>query len=147
MQHCPVLPFRYRWRTAPHALASPPVDATPGDEHLAPVEHHLPTTARPTTGTRRNAAEVNRMRRSTTQRDRDRDRIRRTRPACHICGEPIDYTLPYLDPREFTVDHVIPLAAGGRDTLDNKRAAHRACNRAKGVRDYAPIVRRSGSLG
>ena len=85
--------------------------------------------------------------RNTTQRDRDRATIRRARPACHICGEAIDYDLPYLDPGEFVVDHIVPRAKGGADDLSNKAAAHRACNRAKGARDHAPIVRRSGSLG
>ena len=86
------------------------------------------------------------VRRSTTQRDRDRQRIRRTRPACHICGQPIDYTAPHLDPGAYVVDHLIPLAKGGPDTLANKGAAHRSCNRAKGAKDYAPIVRRSNTL-
>jgi 5-methylcytosine-specific restriction endonuclease McrA len=84
--------------------------------------------------------------RDSTQRNKDRARIRRGQPACHICGNPIDYTLPYLDPGEFVVDHVVPLAKGGPDTLANKAAAHRACNRAKGARGHAPIVRRSSSL-
>ena len=85
--------------------------------------------------------------RNTTQRERDRFRIRATKAACHICGKPIDYTLPYLDPMEFVVDHVKPLAKGGLDHMSNKKAAHRTCNSKKRARDYAPIIRRSGSLG
>lgn len=84
--------------------------------------------------------------RDSAQRDRDRARIRRAKPACGICGEPIDYTLPYLHPREFVVDHIVPLIKGGPDTLANKQASHRECNSKKGRRDFAPIVRRSGSL-
>lgn len=84
--------------------------------------------------------------RDSAQRKRDRERIRRSKPSCHICGQPIDYTLPYLDPGEFVVDHIVPLIKGGADNLTNKAAAHRACNRAKGARDHAAIVRRSGSL-
>lgn len=86
------------------------------------------------------------VKRDTTRRDRDRARIRRSQPACHICGEAIDYSLPYLDPGEFVVDHVVPLDKGGVDDITNKAAAHRACNRAKSNRPYAPIVKRSGSL-
>ena len=85
--------------------------------------------------------------RNSTQRNKDRARIRRGHPACAICGEPIDYTLPYLDPGEFVVDHIVPLSKGGADRIENKQAAHRSCNRAKGARDHAPIVKRSGSLG
>jgi 5-methylcytosine-specific restriction endonuclease McrA len=84
--------------------------------------------------------------RSTTQRYRDRALIRRAKPNCHICGLEIDYTLPHLDPGEYVVDHIIPLAKGGTDTIDNKAAAHRSCNSAKAARIIAPIVRRSGSL-
>ena len=57
--------------------------------------------------------------RDTAQRNRDRARIRRDQPACAICGQPIDYTLPYLDPGEFVVDHIVPLSKGGQDRLEN----------------------------
>ena len=87
------------------------------------------------------------IRRNTTRRDRHRRIIARGKPPCHICGEPIDYDADWLDPRSFVVDHKIPLAAGGTDTLANKAAAHRACNRSKGARiDGGSIMRRSGSL-
>ena len=69
--------------------------------------------------------------RNTTTRDRHRATIRRTRAACGICEQPIDYDLPYLDPMSFVVDHIVPWSSGGEDTLENKQAAHRACNRLK----------------
>lgn len=72
--------------------------------------------------------------RNTTIRDRHRATLRRQGGPCGICGEPIDYTLPHLDPLSFVVDHVHPLHLGGPDTLENKVAAHRACNRAKGAK-------------
>ena len=69
--------------------------------------------------------------RSTTIRDRDRKAIARTKPPCGICEGELDYSLPYLDPLSYEVDHIIPLARGGADELANKQASHRACNRAK----------------
>ena len=84
--------------------------------------------------------------RNSAQRDRDRDTIRRSGAGCHICGKPIDYTLPYLHPQSFVVDHVVPLAKDGPDTLANKKAAHRDCNSKKRARDHAPIIRRSSTL-
>jgi len=63
--------------------------------------------------------------RNTAQRDRDRARIRAMQPACYLCGQPIDFTLPHTDPLSFVVDHVIPIAKGGSDVLANKKAAHR----------------------
>jgi len=86
------------------------------------------------------------VKRNTATRDRDRARIARDKPACHICGVAIDYTLTHLDPMSFVVDHVVPLAKGGADALDNKKAAHRGCNSTKRARLVAPIVRRSGTL-
>lgn len=84
--------------------------------------------------------------RNTSQRDRDRARIKATKAACHICGDPIDYDLPYLHPMAFVVDHVTPLAKGGKDHISNKKAAHSLCNSKKRARLIAPIIRRSGSL-
>ena len=51
--------------------------------------------------------------------------IARSKHACHICGQPVDYTLPYSEPKCFVVDHVIPLHKGGVDALPNMKAAHR----------------------
>lgn len=86
------------------------------------------------------------VKRSSANRARNRARIARDKPACHICGAAIDYTLPHLDPMAYVIDHVIPLAKGGRDAIDNLKAAHRECNSKKRARTVATIVRRSGSL-
>lgn len=69
--------------------------------------------------------------RNTATRDRHRRIIKRGRPDCGECGEPIDYEAHHLDPMSFQVDHIIPLSRGGTDTLDNKQACHRKCNRDK----------------
>lgn len=69
-------------------------------------------------------------------------RIRRqvlaTSDICWICGQP----------GADSVDHKIPLARGGTNDRHNLAPAHmHPCNRAKGDKQQAPIVRRSGSLG
>lgn len=84
--------------------------------------------------------------RNTSNRDRDRNRIKATKPNCHICGQPIDYTLTWLNPKAFVVDHITPLHKGGTDELTNKAAAHRDCNSTKRARIVAPIIRRSRTL-
>lgn len=84
--------------------------------------------------------------RSSTARGRDRAIIARSKPACWICGSDIDYTLDWPDPMCFVVDHKMPLARGGSDTLENKAAAHNHCNSKKRARVDAPIIRRSGTL-
>lgn len=86
------------------------------------------------------------LRRNTTIRDRHRATIAHTRPPCALCGEDIDYTLPWYDPRAFVVDHIIPLTLDGPDTLANKQAAHRSCNRDKGGKAHETVIKRSSSL-
>ena len=76
--------------------------------------------------------------RNTTIRDRHRKTIARDEPPCGICGDPIDYALPYTDPRSFVVDHIVPWMASRDDSLENKQAAHRDCNREKSDSVAAP---------
>ena len=62
-------------------------------------------------------------------------RLRRTRwwrkkcakGVCHWCGRRVP-------PSELTMDHVVPLARGGRSTRENLVPACRECNRSKGHR-------------
>ena len=84
--------------------------------------------------------------RSSANAQRFRKTIAKTKANCHICGKAIDYTLHHLDPQSFVIDHVKPLKQGGADALSNIKAAHRECNSKKRAREYAPIIRRSGSL-
>lgn len=52
---------------------------------------------------------------------------------CHLCGMPIDYSLPSGHPMSFEVDELVPVSRGG-DPLDfsNVAAAHRICNQKRG---------------
>lgn len=52
---------------------------------------------------------------------------------CHICEE-VDPGLEWPDPMSASLDHVVPLAAGGIHDPENVRLAHLACNTAKGAR-------------
>jgi 5-methylcytosine-specific restriction endonuclease McrA len=78
---------------------------------------------------------------------RIRAQVKKTKAACHICGLPIDYDLPAHHPMSFQLDHIKPLARGGLDIPSNMGASHRTCNSKKRAREYAPIIRRSGSFG
>lgn len=69
--------------------------------------------------------------RNTATRDRHRAYLRRGKPDCALCHEPIDYSLRSPDPMSFEVDHIIPLARGGLDERDNVQPSHRHCNRRK----------------
>lgn len=81
-------------------------------------------------------------------RERARQRLIREHGPCWICGLPIDYTLRTPDPLSFELDHKKP-----RDTHpelafepSNWAASHRQCNRAKSNKEFAPIIKRSGTL-
>lgn len=46
---------------------------------------------------------------------------------CGICGTDVD-------PFDFHIDHVIPLALGGEHSYANTQVAHSRCNKSKGAR-------------
>lgn len=81
-------------------------------------------------------------------RDRHRARLRAEGGPCHICGQPIDYTLKSPDPMSFELDHLKSKFRFPELAFDpsNMASSHRKCNRAKSDREYAPIIRRSGAL-
>lgn len=50
---------------------------------------------------------------------------------CHLCGDPIDPNLPSRLRMARTIDHITPIARGGKHDLDNIDFAHRSCNSSK----------------
>ncbi len=94
-----------------------------------------------------------------------RDRVRCLRPqvlerdgwTCGICHLSIRQDVDVQHPLALTMDHIVPLAVGGSDRLDNLQPAHRQCNVDKGDDlpawwarsqriDYAPAGQRLHSL-
>lgn len=61
---------------------------------------------------------------------------------CHICDEEVDWNDYYIDNKGTyicgnkypSIDHVVPIALGGKHQKDNVRLAHRVCNSKKGMR-------------
>ena len=53
---------------------------------------------------------------------------------CQLCGEHVDSTLQWPDPKSASLDHRIPLAKGGEHSLANTQLAHLDCNVSKGSR-------------
>jgi 5-methylcytosine-specific restriction endonuclease McrA len=47
---------------------------------------------------------------------------------CGICEEPVDRHLEYPHPMSASLDHVIPIIAGGSHTYGNVQCSHRDCN-------------------
>ena len=63
------------------------------------------------------------------------DRDRRDRAPCHICGQPIDYSLdPSSCSDAWEPDHIQPVRKRPDLELDltNIAASHQRCNRARG---------------
>lgn len=85
--------------------------------------------------------------RNTTTRDRHRAVIRRGNPPCGICHADIDYRAPHLDPGEFVIDHIVPLARGGLDELENLQPAHRECNRRKSDKTIEELAAEAQQAG
>ena len=53
---------------------------------------------------------------------------------CHLCGMKIQAG------EAWDVSHEIPLAAGGDDTPENRKPAHRRCHRAWTANHDAPLI-------
>lgn len=50
---------------------------------------------------------------------------------CRLCGGPIDPEVAWPDPMSASVDHIVPLSAGGAHTMANVQSAHLGCNSRK----------------
>ena len=68
-------------------------------------------------------------------RGRAWERDSKNRAPCHICGQPIDYSLPASSCEEaWEPDHLLPVSKRPDLELDlnNLAASHRRCNRVRG---------------
>ena len=54
--------------------------------------------------------------------------------ACILCGDAIDPTLKAPHNMSRTIEHLTPIARGGRHDIDNIDFAHRSCNASKGTK-------------
>ena len=58
-----------------------------------------------------------------------RRRVLAAYDTCHICGKPVDKTLPARDPWSAEVDELLPVSKGGNPyEFANCKLSHRACN-------------------
>jgi hypothetical protein len=58
---------------------------------------------------------------------------------CGICNEPVDRLVTYPNPMSVSLDHIMPMCAGGTHTYDNVQCSHLHCNVTKndGTRNHA----------
>lgn len=52
---------------------------------------------------------------------------------CQICLAPVDRIVPWPDPASPSLDHIVPIALGGKHERANAQTSHLACNVRKGV--------------
>lgn len=75
---------------------------------------------------------VYRLTRLKSNRDYRRIEVfERDRWVCYICGLKIDPEAKFPDPKSATIDHVFPLALGGKDRSNNVRTCCWSCNNSK----------------
>lgn len=58
----------------------------------------------------------------------------RDRNRCRLCGGRVAMTKAVPHPKAPTIDHVVPVSAGGDDSRANVQLAHFLCNSVKGPR-------------
>jgi len=74
------------------------------------------------------------------------ERDRKAKAVCHICGQPIDYTLPpSVYPDSWEPDHIIPFSKRPDLELDlnNIAPSHRRCNRGRCDTDIVGLGQQS----
>ena len=90
------------------------------------------------------------MARNSGIQKRNRAIVKAKRLPCSLAlpGCPgIDYAAKYPAPNSFTVDHIVPFARGGSDSLVNLAPACRYCNRRKSDGpNPAKVIKRSRSV-
>jgi hypothetical protein len=88
---------------------------------------------------RRNQRRVGKAKRDKRLRDRPRDRISLPRLAkrdgwrCHICCGRVTR-------RNWSIDHLVPVSAGGMGTWDNVALAHHRCNSLRSNKGMAQLL-------
>lgn len=63
-----------------------------------------------------------------------REVFERDRWVCQICKRKVDPSIKWPDPMSPSLDHIVPLSAGGPHSRANCRLAHLSCNSARGNR-------------
>jgi 5-methylcytosine-specific restriction endonuclease McrA len=58
----------------------------------------------------------------------------RDRWICQLCHQVVPRFTHCTDPASATIDHVVPISAGGLHEWDNVQLAHRGCNSARGAK-------------
>ena len=58
---------------------------------------------------------------------------------CYLCGKPINYRLKFPHPMSPSVDHIMPISAGGPHSLSNCAMTHMGCNNKKNAGEATAV--------
>ena len=86
------------------------------------------------------AAKARRRAQMTDTRSEPVQRMRvfdRDQWCCRLCGDPVDRSARVPNHHAPTLDHIVPLSAGGAHTYANIQTAHFICNSLRGARPIA----------
>jgi hypothetical protein len=75
-----------------------------------------------------------RLENATTERFDPLEVFERDGWLCKLCGVPVDRDVQWPDPLSSSLDHILPLVAGGEHSRANTQLAHWICNVRKGAR-------------
>lgn len=92
----------------------------------------------------------NPRRTNSTRRNDLRARVAAEGLPCHLCGCPIDYTLPHGHPMAYELDEIVPVSRGGSPyDRANVAPAHRICNQRRGAMSMEAFraMQASGPIG
>lgn len=87
------------------------------------------------------------LRCAVTERFHPREIYTRDRFICQLCGGMVNTSVHHSHNDAPTLDHVIPVVAGGSHTRANVQTAHRICNSRKSDRLLPPMVFAGGGSG
>lgn len=81
-------------------------------------------------------------RRYSLLRGRFRDKCEKVKAPCHLCGQPIDYSIPSGDPMAWECDHFYPVEDYPELFEDpaNFRPSHKDCNGSRGRDEVKPTL-------
>lgn len=123
------------WKECPYCLETfqttrPANDVTCGSEHCRKA--HQARRVRPYVNHRKRVVRAGEDFAKAEIFDRDNWQ-------CGICGDAVDADLEWPHPLSASVDHVVPLAHGGKHVRTNVRCTHLICNHRRGVRDDSEL--------
>lgn len=73
-----------------------------------------------------------------------KNRTQQTGSPCAVCGGAFLWDVIWYHSKAFTAGHIIPVAEGGSDDIENLRPEHHGCNTSAGARLGLAIAARTG---